>query len=140
MKPCTHHTVAVVAAASATKGRAKLPAAAKPNDARSSERLETFSMPFLPYASRDLLRTRVHCRRQCGPFAGPVQRLAEIRSRRGALRERAGGAVQACWIGYFAKIASMRLHALSAASSGFMPPVAMSAQATFQTCSVMTCA
>src|SRR5277367_3838917 len=38
MKPWTHHTVAVVAAALAIKGRANVPAATKPIEPRSTER------------------------------------------------------------------------------------------------------
>ncbi len=47
-------------------------------------------------------------------------------------------AAQTSWIGYFAKIASIRLNALSTACSVFIPLIAMSDQATFQRCSVRT--
>jgi len=42
-KPCAHHTVAVVAAALVTKGRVNVPAAARPSDPRSTERLVDIS-------------------------------------------------------------------------------------------------
>ena len=60
--PCCHHTVAVLAAALAMKGRAKAPAAANPNDARSTERLLSLFMAVLPCPSlvpRHLFATRV---------------------------------------------------------------------------------
>jgi hypothetical protein len=47
---------------------------------------------------------------------------------------------QACSIGYFAKISSIRLNALSAAASGVIPFWMMSIQPWLQTCSVWTCA
>src|SRR5215831_7275090 len=43
-KPCTHHTVAVLASALATKGRAIAPAAASPADARNIDRLVSLSI------------------------------------------------------------------------------------------------
>src|SRR6516162_9682746 len=43
-KPCTHHTVAVLASALAIWGRAIAPAAASPIEPRSTERLVSLSM------------------------------------------------------------------------------------------------
>src|SRR5579875_1168980 len=61
-KPCVHHTVAVLAAALAIWGRARVPAATNPNDPRSTERLLTTPIPFPPVsAPRD-------------PFARPPDR------------------------------------------------------------------
>src|SRR6202011_3432791 len=50
-KPCVHHTVAVLAAALAMNGRARLPAAASAADPRSSERLLSLLMMTLPAPS-----------------------------------------------------------------------------------------
>ena len=47
---------------------------------------------------------------------------------------------QACVIGYFAKIASARLKALSIAASGAIPFFITSNSATLKTCSASTCA
>src|SRR5215831_13356174 len=44
-KPWVHHTLAVMAAALAMKGRAKVPAAASPSEVRSTERLLSLRMP-----------------------------------------------------------------------------------------------
>src|SRR5262245_10270846 len=44
MKPCGHHTLTVVAAALAMKGRARVPAAVRPMDPRSTERLLSLLM------------------------------------------------------------------------------------------------
>jgi hypothetical protein len=48
--------------------------------------------------------------------------------------------IQPWTIGYFVKISSTRLKALSAAACGAMPPLMMSAQAVGQTCSFSTLA
>src|SRR5207244_2190190 len=73
MKPCVHHTSAVVAAALAIYGRAKGPAAASPRELRSTERLVRFIMPvfLLPIAPRSkragadyLLRSSIERRRR----------------------------------------------------------------------------
>jgi hypothetical protein len=45
-----------------------------------------------------------------------------------------------CWIGYFAKICSARFSAWSAACSGAIPLLTISAQATWKTCSLSTSA
>src|ERR1700736_2258995 len=50
-KPCVHHTVAVLAAALAMNGRARLPAAANAADPRSSERLLSLLMGAPPLLS-----------------------------------------------------------------------------------------
>src|SRR5258708_27466638 len=58
-KPWVHHTLAVVAAALAMKGRARVPAAANPKDPRSTERRLSLRMAILPcsrLAARDLSR------------------------------------------------------------------------------------
>jgi hypothetical protein len=47
---------------------------------------------------------------------------------------------QLCAIGYFAKISSIRLNALSAACSGAMPLFITSKQETMTTCSAPICA
>src|ERR1043166_1122327 len=46
-KPCGHHTLAVLAAALATWGRAKVAAAARATDPRTTERLLSLCMLFL---------------------------------------------------------------------------------------------
>src|SRR6516162_2085043 len=51
-KPCTHHTVAVLASALATKGRAIAPTAASPADARKIDRLVGLSISSLPCSKR----------------------------------------------------------------------------------------
>src|SRR6516164_765698 len=51
-KPCTHHTVAVLASALAIKGRAIAPAAASPADARKTDRLVSLSISSLPCSKR----------------------------------------------------------------------------------------
>ena len=45
---------------------------------------------------------------------------------------------QLCTIGYFAKISSARLNALSIAASGAIPLIITSASATLKTCSALT--
>src|SRR5215470_11751536 len=49
-KPCTHHTVAVLAAALATYGHPSAETAANPADPRNTERLLSLFMPFSPLA------------------------------------------------------------------------------------------
>src|SRR5260370_14536452 len=59
MKAWVHHTLAVVAAALAMKGRARVPAAANPKDPWSTERRLSLRMAILPcsrLAARDLSR------------------------------------------------------------------------------------
>src|SRR6516164_208836 len=51
-KPCTHHTVAVLVSALATKGRAIAPTAASPADARKIDRLVSLSISSLPCSKR----------------------------------------------------------------------------------------
>jgi hypothetical protein len=53
-------------------------------------------------------------------------------------RETGRSTPQACWIGYCAKIASVRLNALSTAASGVIPLFMTSNIATLKTCSVAT--
>src|SRR5215471_13153675 len=48
MKPWAHHTLALLAAALTTWGRANAPAAANPMDARSIERLLSLLISILP--------------------------------------------------------------------------------------------
>ena len=69
------------------------------------------------------------------------RRLIQERTHAGlaVARARADGA-QACTIGYFAKIASQRLNALSIAASGVIPLFITSFIAMANTCSVLTSA
>src|SRR5579875_435484 len=120
IKPCVHHTVAVLAAALAIWGRAKAPAAANPTEARSSERLESLFIPRFPSISGD------HCGaylpsngNEFEPNALQIQRrVAQLLPRCLASRSAAHGIFSAfavpkkgratpytCWIGYLAKIA-----------------------------------
>src|SRR5262249_14415108 len=58
-KPWGHHTVTVVAAALAMKGRPRVPAAARPRDPRSTERLLSLLMPILLGSPRAANRVAV---------------------------------------------------------------------------------
>src|SRR6516225_3290495 len=62
-KPCAHHTVAVVASAFAIYGRANVPAAARPNDPRSTVRLVRLLM---------LLTFPVHATSICRKALSPL--------------------------------------------------------------------
>jgi hypothetical protein len=88
-KPCVYHTVAVVAAALAMYGCAKVAAT---------------------------VNATVLCRTE----------------------RRVGYLSQLCAMGYFAKISSTRLNAISAATCGASPPCIMSVQPKLQTCSAWT--
>src|SRR5215471_3384771 len=77
-KPCAHHTVAVVAAAFATNGRANVAPAASPIELRSTDRRLTFLMA-LPSCSNIVrpLRGRTFL---SGANAGPVRRTGQLLS------------------------------------------------------------
>src|SRR5262249_16842006 len=75
MKPWGHHTLTVVAAALAMKGRARVPAAVRPMDPRSTERLLSLLIAILlasPRAgNRVAIRVvvfRKNVRRRVPPF------------------------------------------------------------------------
>src|SRR5215472_6021566 len=64
-KPWVHHTLAVLAAALAMKGRARVPAAARPTDPRRTERLLNLRMP-------SLLGLPLSCEMVRGPWGGSL--------------------------------------------------------------------
>jgi hypothetical protein len=59
MKPWGHHTLTVVAAALAMKGRPRVAAAARPMEPRSTERLPSLRMPILLASPRAANRVAV---------------------------------------------------------------------------------
>src|SRR4029077_10712700 len=117
----------VVGAAFAMYGRPKAPAALNARELRSTERRVrmVISVSLPAAAANPLGPNRLSCREDCRGAARPAQTLT--------LGE-AEDLFYACVIGYFAKISSIRLKALSAAACGAMPSFMMSTQPTAQTC------
>src|SRR6516164_9123671 len=75
-KPCTHHTVAVLASALAIKGRPIPPAAASPADARKTDRLVSVSISSLLVQSGALLHAAsIRSSGEYAPPGGAVQLL-----------------------------------------------------------------
>src|SRR5579883_2550029 len=136
MKPCAHHTVAVVAAALAICGRAKAPAAASASEPRSTDRRVGVVMLLSFLFGPGAFVFPAAPGRLPGAAAGDTcapRRPADRGSRR-----RVPPPDQLCTIGYWAKISSVRLKALSTAACGVMPLRITSIPARAKTCSLLT--